>query len=312
MTLPPFQPRYTGLASFMRMPLWQPGEAADIAMVGVPFDGGVTNRPGARHGPREVRNHSSLIRRFSQATGHNPFEAARVVDGGDVPIERPYNLLDAHGDIEAAFHRWREAGLRTLAVGGDHSVSLPILRAVARDRGPLGLVHIDAHCDTGDDYAGSRFHHGSPFRRAAEEGLIDPKRTVQIGIRGSLTVPDQWQFSYDSGMRVMPIEEVYRLGLDATLAEARQVVGDRPCYVTFDIDSVDPAYAPGTGTPEVGGLTALEALLLVRGLSGLDVVSADVVEVAPAYDPTNNTAFLAANVMFELLCVMTGQPLPGS
>ncbi len=310
MSLPPFLPRYMGLATFMRMPLWQPDEAANIAMVGVPFDGGVTNRPGARHGPREVRNSSSLIRRFSQATGHNPFEATRVVDAGDVHIERPYNLLDAHEDIETAFHGWRETGLRMLAVGGDHSISLPILRAAAKDRGPLALVHIDAHCDTGDDYAGSRFHHGAPFRRAAEEGLIDPKRTVQIGIRGSITEKDHWQFSYDSGMRVMMIEEVYRLGIAATIAEARRIAGDGPCYVTFDIDSVDPAFAPGTGTPEVGGLTSLEALLLVRGLSGLDVVGADVVEVAPAYDPTNNTAFLAANIMFELLCVMTGQKLP--
>ncbi len=304
---PPFLPRYMGIPTIMRMSVWQPGEAADIAMVGVPFDGGVTNRPGARHGPREVRNHSSLIRRFSQATGHNPFEAARIVDAGDVHIERPYNLTDAHGDIEAAFHAWRAAGLKTLAVGGDHSVSLPILRAVAKGRAPLGLVHIDAHCDTGDDYAGSRFHHGAPFSRAVEEGLIDPKRTVQIGIRSTLSDLDQWKFSRTSGMRVMMIEEVYKRGIAGAIAEARRVVGDKPCYITFDIDSVDPAFAPGTGTPEVGGLTSLEALLLVRGLSGLNVVSADLVEVAPAYDPTNNTAFLAANILFELLCVMTGQ-----
>lgn len=305
MTNPPFLPRYMGQATFMRMPLWSPDEPADIAMVGVPFDGGVTNRPGARHGPREVRNQSSLIRRVNQATGANPFEAARIVDGGDTIIDRPYNLEEAHADIETAFHTWKDAGLRTLAVGGDHSVSLPILRAIAKNQAPLAMVHIDAHCDTGDDYAGSRFHHGAPFRRAAEEGLIDPKRTVQIGIRGSITAADHWQFSHDSGMRVMMIEEVYKLGVEATIAEARRVVGDGPCYVTFDIDSVDPAFAPGTGTPEVGGLTSLEALLLVRGLTGLNVIGADVVEVAPAYDPTNNTAFIAANVMFELLCVMT-------
>jgi len=311
MSQPPFLPRYLGHATFMRMPVWQPGEAADIAMVGVPFDGGVTNRPGARHGPREVRNSSSLIRRVSQATGHNPFAAARIVDAGDVHIERPYNLSDAHADIESAFHGWRDAGLCTLAVGGDHSVSLPILRAVARDRAPLGLVHIDAHCDTGDENGGSRFHHGAPFRRAVEEGLIDPNRTVQIGIRSTLSEPGQWQFSFDSGMRVIPIEEVYRNGLDAAIAVARRVAGDGPCYVSFDIDSVDPAFAPGTGTPEIGGLTSLEALLLVRGLSGLNVAGADVVEVAPAYDPTNNTAFLAANIMFELLCLMTGQRPPG-
>ena len=310
MTNPPFLPRYMGQATFMRMPLWTPGEAADIAMVGVPFDGGVTNRPGARHGPREVRNQSSLIRRVNQATGANPFEAARIVDAGDTIIDRPYNLEEAHADIETAFRTWTDAGLRTLAVGGDHSVSLPILRAIARDQAPLALVHIDAHSDTGDDYAGSRFHHGAPFRRAAEEGLIDPKRTVQIGIRGSITAADHWQFSHDSGMRVMMIEEVYKLGVEATIAEARRVVGDGPCYVTFDIDSIDPAFAPGTGTPEVGGLTSLEALLLVRGLTGLNVVAADVVEVAPAYDPTSNTAFIAANVMFELLCVMTANSAP--
>lgn len=305
MPLPPFLPRFMGHATFMRMPVWQPGEPADIAMVGVPFDGGVTNRPGARHGPREVRNQSSLIRRVHQATGWNPFEAARIVDAGDVIVEHPYHLEDAHGDIETSCRAWREAGLKLLAVGGDHSISLPILRALAKDGPPLAMIHIDAHCDTGHERHGSRFHHGAPFSRAVEEGLIDPKRTVQIGIRGSMGEQNDWQFSYDSGMRVMRIEEVYDLGIKQTIAEARRIVGDGPCYFTFDIDSVDPAFAPGTGTPEIGGLSSLEALLLIRGFAGMEIAGADVVEVAPAYDPTNNTAFLAANVIFELLCLMT-------
>ena len=211
-------PRYTGIPTFMRLPHQGPGEHADIAIVGVPYDGGVTNRPGARHGPREVRNMSSLIRKVNQTTGAAPFDAASIIDGGDVPFERVYNLDDAHADIEAWFRQWRAAGTRVLAVGGDHSISLPILRALAGGGPPLGLVHIDAHCDTGDANLGSRFHHGAPFSRAAEEGLIDPKRTAQVGIRGTASGHDYWQFSYDSGMRVVKIEEVYNLGIAGTIA----------------------------------------------------------------------------------------------
>ncbi len=299
-------PRYMGIPTFMRLPLYEPGMKADIAMVGVPYDGGVTNRPGARHGPREVRNQSSLIRKVNQATGAAPFAAAAIVDGGDVPFEHIYNLEDAHADIERAFRGWKAAGIRVVGVGGDHSMSLPILRALADNGQPLALVHIDAHCDTGDANMGSRFHHGAPFSRAVEEGLIDPKRTVQVGIRGTTASHDYWQFSYDSGMRVMLIEEVYELGIKATIAEMRRVAGDGPCYLTFDIDSIDPAFAPGTGTPEVGGLTSLEALMLVRGLCGLNIAGADLVEVSPPFDQTGNTAHLAANLLFEILCVMTG------
>jgi guanidinopropionase len=249
---------------------------------------------------------SSFIRKVNQATGAAPFDSATIIDGGDVPFERVYNLDDAHADIESWFRQWRTAGTRVLAVGGDHSISLPILRALADGGPPLGLVHIDAHCDTGDDNLGSRFHHGAPFSRAAEEGLIDPKRTVQVGIRGTASGHDYWQYSYDSGMRVMKIEEVYNLGITATITEIRRVIGEGPCYLTFDIDSIDPAFASGTGTPEVGGLTSLEALMLVRGLVGLDIAGADLVEVAPPFDQTGNTAHLAANILFEQLCVMTG------
>jgi guanidinopropionase len=302
---PQLQPRYTGIPTFMRRPLFDGASGADIVLLGVPFDGGVTNRPGARHGPREVRNQSSLIRRYHQATGAAPFATARIVDGGDVIVARPFDLLAAHADIQAEFQAWKDRGVATLAVGGDHSITLPILRGLVEPGRPLGLVHIDAHCDTGDDYLGSRFHHGAPFRRAVEEGLIDPYRTIQIGIRGTLTTPDQWQFSHDSGMRVVPIEEVYRRGLDAVIAAAHTVVGAGPCYLSFDIDSIDPAFAPGTGTPESGGLSALEGLLLARGAVGLNIVGADLVEVAPPFDPTGNTAHLAANILFEILCAMT-------
>jgi len=190
-----------------------------------------------------------------------------------------------------------------LAVGGDHSVTLPVFRAIAKDR-PVGMIHIDAHCDTGDDYMGSKFHHGAPFSRAVEEGLLDPKRTVQIGIRGSVNDLDLWKFSHESGMRVIYMDEFHRLGIDRTLQEARSIVGDGPVYISFDIDSLDPAFAPGTGTPEIGGLTSLEAQLLIRGCSGLNIIGADMVEVAPSFDPSGSTAMVGANILFELLCVM--------
>jgi guanidinopropionase len=196
-----------------------------------------------------------------------------------------------------------------LSVGGDHSISLPILRAIAKN-GPLGLVHVDAHCDTGDDYLGSHFHHGAPFRRAVEEGLIDPKRTFQIGIRGSLNNADMWQFSYDHGMRVVPIEEFHDKGWRWAADEGRRIVGDGPAYVSFDIDSLDPAYVPGTGTPEPGGLTTLEAQRLIRELGGLDLVGADLVEVSPSFDTGAITSMTAATILFELLCVLA-QTLAG-
>ena len=188
-----------------------------------------------------------------------------------------------------------------LAVGGDHSITLPVLRALARER-PVGLVQIDAHCDTGDDYLGSRFHHGAPFRRAVEEGLLDPARTIQIGIRGPLNDLDLWSFSHESGMRVIYMDELYRMGIEAAVVEARRIATG-PVYGSFDTDALDPAFAPGTGTPEVGGLTTLEAQLLLRGLRGLDIMGGDVVEVSPPFDPSGTTALVAANLLFELMCV---------
>ena len=300
---PRLRPRYAGVATFFRAPVSETGENVDIGVVGVPFDGGVTNRSGARHGPRAVREASTLARRYNQATGIGPFDLARVADLGDAWIEQPYELTGALGEIEAFFRNVRNAGVTPLAVGGDHSISLPILRALKREA-PLGLVHIDAHCDTGDDYLGSRFHHGAPFRRAVEEGLIDPKRAIQIGIRGSLNQLDMWEFSRASGMRVVAIEEFADLGWREVARQARALIGDRPAYLSFDIDGLDPVYAPGTGTPEPGGITMIEAQRLLRELGGLDFVGADVVEVSPPFDPSGVTALNAASILFEILCLL--------
>lgn len=296
------RPRYVGIPTFFRAPWKEDLKDVDIGIIGVPFDGGVTNRPGSRHGPREVRNQSSLVRKKNQATGIAPYELCRVADIGDAFVPEPFELTASHKAIQDTFDRVVEKNILPLAVGGDHSISLPIFRALAKD-GPIGMVHIDAHCDTGDDYMGSKFHHGAPFSRAVEEGLLDPKRTVQIGIRGSVNDLDLWKFSHDSGMRVIYMEEFYRLGIDKTLQEAKRVVGDGPVYISFDIDSLDPAFAPGTGTPEIGGLTSLEAQLLIRGCSGLHIVGADMVEVAPSFDQSGSTAMVGANILFELLCV---------
>ena len=304
---PQQRPRYTGIPTFFRLPHQPVADGLDVAVVGVPFDGGVTNRPGARHGPREVRNQSSLIRRINQATGVAPFDRLRVADLGDAWVERPYSLESAHQEIEAAFMPIHRAGVRPLSIGGDHSVTLPILRAIARD-GPLGLVHVDAHCDTGGEYLGSRYHHGTPFSRAVEEGLLDPKRAIQIGIRGTVNDPDIWRFSHDSGMRVVSIEEVAERGIAAIGDEARSLMGDGPVYLSFDIDALDPAFAPGTGTPEVGGMTSLEATLLLRRLAGLRIAAADLVEVAPPFDPSGVTALTGAHLAFEILCLMADGP----
>ena len=279
-------------------------EGLDIALVGIPFDGGVTNRTGARHGPREIRNQSSLMRMINQATGINPYELCSIADVGDAWVQKPFELTGALQEIEDFFQMVHQSGTVPVSAGGDHSVTLPIFRAIAKDR-PLGMVHFDAHCDTGDDYLGSKFHHGAPFRRAVEEGLLDPQRTIQIGIRGPLNDPDVWKFSEDSGMRVVSIEEFYDSGWRAVMAEARKVVGEGPTYISFDVDGLDPVYAPGTGTPEVGGFTTHEAQQMIRSLRGLQLYGGDVVEVAPPFDPSGTTALVGASIMFEILCVVS-------
>jgi agmatinase len=271
----------------------------DVALVGVPMDLGVTNRAGSRLGPRAVRG-IERIGPYNHVLRMTPMADLRVADIGDVPMRSRFSLEDCHADIEGFFTKVVGAGVIPLAVGGDHSISRAILAAVGRDR-PVGMVHIDAHCDTGGSFEGSKFHHGGPFRQAVLEGTLDPERTIQIGIRGGADY--LWEFSYASGMTVIHAEEVPQLGLPAIIAKARAVVGDGPTYVSFDIDSVDPGFAPGTGTPEVGGLQPREVLELLRGLAGIDFVGGDVVEVAPQYDATSNTAQCAAQVLFELLCL---------
>lgn len=295
-----FAPRYTEIATFMRTPLAERLEDVDIALVGVPYDGALTNRPGARHGPREVRNQSSLMRAVNHATRINPYDLVRVADVGDVPFHSIFDIEAAHRDIANFFGMLVAADVMPLACGGDHSISLPILRALAKE--PVALLHIDAHTDTSDSFQGSKFYHGAPFRRAHEEGLIDPKKTLQIGIHGTQNTSESWDYPDTAGMRVMFIEEVMERGIPAIVAEARKIVGDTPVYMTFDIDSLDPVYAPGTGTPEIGGLTTSQALELIRGFRGLNYVGADMVEVSPPFDVGSLTALTGATVMYEILC----------
>ena len=296
-------PRFTEIPTFMRAPLAESLDGLDVALVGVPFDGGVTNRTGARHGPREIRNMSSLMRPVHHVTRVDPYELCTVADVGDVHFSTLFDAAKAIGDIENFFSKLHEAGVTPLSAGGDHAITYPIFRAIARDR-PVGMVHIDAHTDTWDETFGARFHHGSPFRLATEEGLLDPKRTIQIGIRGAQFSTEPWDYSLEKGMRVVFMEEFARTGVDAIIEEARTVVGGGPTYISFDVDGLDPVYAPGTGTPEIGGLTTLEAQTLLRGLRGLDIVGGDVVEVSPPFDPSGNTALVAATMMYEILCLM--------
>jgi guanidinopropionase len=297
-------PRYTGIATFMRTPLVRDPSALDIALIGVPFDGGAENRSGQRHGPREIRNMSGMMRPVHHVTRINPYERCRVADMGDVPMLNAFNLEATLADITQFFRKVHTAGVIPLSAGGDHSISLPILRAIAAER-PVGMVQIDAHTDTCNEELGAKYTHGTHFRRAVEEGLLDPKRTVQIGIRGAQSSEEGWTFSLESGMRVIFIEEFAKLGVAAVIAEARRVVGDGLTYVSFDVDSLDPAFAPGTGTPEVGGMTTIEARMLLRGLGGLDLVGGDVVEVSPPFDPSGNTALVGATMMYEILCLLS-------
>jgi agmatinase len=272
-----------------------------VALIGVPMDLGVTNRAGARLGPRAVRA-IERIGPYEHVLRMTPMADAKVADIGDVPFRSRFSLESCHADIEDFFRRVVSAGVLPLAVGGDHSITRAILAAVGMER-PVGMIHIDAHCDTGGIYENSKFHHGGPFRQAVLEGTLDPERVIQIGIRGGAEY--LWEFSYVSGMTVIHAEEVPRMGVAAVVEKARAVIGDGPTYVSFDIDSLDPGFAPGTGTPEVGGLQPREVLEILRGLVGINIIGGDVVEVAPQYDATSNTAQAGAQVLFELLCLAT-------
>jgi agmatinase len=288
----------------MRLPHSTDLAGVDVALLGVPFDSGTSYRPGARLGPREIRAQSSLIRPYSHFQRVAPFDRLTVVDAGDVDAS-PVSLELAHAAIETHVAAVLSAGALPLVVGGDHSISLPIVRALARRHGPVGLVHFDSHIDTWDEDFGSMLFHGSSFYYAVAEGLVDPQRFIQVGIRGPMYGPDDFAFQRERGITVLDIDEVLQSGVDAVSTRIRSVVGDGAVYVTFDIDVVDPAFAPGTGTPEVGGLTSHQAQQLVRGLAGLSIVGGDIVEVAPPFDgPGQITSLLAANLLFELLCVV--------
>jgi agmatinase len=296
-------PRFAQPATFMRLPYVEDPRGVDIAIVGVPYDGGTSYRPGARLAPREIRAQSSLIRPYSYFQKIAPFDRVNVADAGDVDAP-PVSIEKCYEAVTARIGQLADAGARPIVIGGDHSISLPVLRALARRHGPLALVQIDAHIDTWDEYFGGKYFHGTPFRRAIEEGLVDGRRFVQVGIRGPMYGEDDFDFHRAHGITMIDIEQVRARGLEWTIERIREIATG-PAYLTFDIDAVDPAFAPGTGTPEVGGLTSHEAQRLVRGLAGLSLTGGDIVEVAPPFDgPGQITALLAANLMFELVCVL--------
>ena len=302
-------PRFAGVPSFMRLPYLPPdhprlGEV-EMGLVGVPWDAGTTNRPGPRHGPRQLRDYSTMIRRINAATGVDPFATVACADLGDVG-GNPADLQDAMARIEAAYRDIAGRGITPMTAGGDHLVSLPVLRALGAER-PLGMIHFDAHTDLFESYFGGfRYTHGTPFRRAIEEGLLDPRRVIQIGIRGTAYDGADIEWGRAQGVTIITVDEYFARGAADVMAEAHRVLGDAPAYCSFDIDFIDPAYAPGTGTPEIGGPTSYQAQELVRGMAGLNLVGADLVEVSPPFDPSGGTAWLGVSIMFEIMCVLAG------
>ncbi len=298
-------PRFGGIATFFRLPHVAVDDAKDIdiGIVGVPWDGGTTNRPGPRHAPRQMRDQSSMVRRMHQTSQVIPYDLANVADLGDCSVN-PASVDDSLKRVEAHFRKLVDMGIRPLTAGGDHLTSLPVLRAVGASK-PVGMIHFDAHTDLYDGYFGGfKYTHGTPFRRAIEEGVLDPKRTIQIGLRGSMYDLDDFEYGEKMGVRLVRIEEAMEKGPKAIMAEARKIVGDGETYVSFDIDMLDPVYAPGTGTPEIGGFTTFQAQQMLRELRGLNIVGADVVEVSPPFDASGLTAYAGAVMMFEILCSM--------
>jgi guanidinobutyrase len=298
-------PRFGGIATMMRLPTVPTTAGLDACFVGVPFDLGTSNRNGARLGPRQIRTESVLLRPYNMATRAAPFDSLQVADIGDVAVN-PFNIQRAIADIENAYDAIIATGCRPISLGGDHTIALPILRAMHRRYGKVGVVHVDAHADVNDTMYGEKIAHGTPFRRAVEEGLLDCDRVVQIGLRGTGYHADDFDWCREQGFRVVQAEECWHHSLTPLMEEVRARVGNGPVYLSFDIDGLDPSFAPGTGTPEIGGLTVPQGLEIIRGLRGLDLIGADLVEVSPPYDPQGTTALLAANLAFEMLCVLPG------
>lgn len=297
-------PRYSGHATFARLPRVADVRRWDVGILGIPFDSGTSYRPGARFGPSAVRSASRLLRPYNPELDASPFASQQVVDLGDVDCT-PYDIAEAIVQIEAAAREASAAGGSLVAIGGDHTVALPLLRAVSDRVGQVALIHFDAHLDTFDTYMNAAYTHGTPFRRAAEEGRFVANRSVHVGIRGSLYEPADIDRDAELGLSIVTSPDVERLGVDAVVAALRERVGGLPVYVSIDVDVADPAFAPGTGTPEAGGLSSRELLMILRGLCGLPIVGADVVEIAPAYDHAETTATLASNLVFELVTMMS-------
>ena len=298
-------PRFGGIASMMRLPLASSSQGLDAAFIGIPLDIGTSHRPGARFGPRQIRAESCLLRPYNMATGAAPFDTLQVADLGDVPINT-YSLPKSLGIITEFYEEMLSANCIPLTLGGDHTIALPILRAMAAKHGPVALVHVDAHADINDDMFGEPIAHGTPFRRAVEEGLLQTNKVWQIGLRGTGYSAEDFDWPRQQGFTVVQAHEVWYQSLAPLMARVREAIGDTPCYLSFDIDGIDPAFAGGTGTPEIGGLTVPQALEIIRGCRGLNLVGADLVEVSPPYDPNGNTALLGANLLFEMLCVLPG------
>ncbi len=298
-------PRFGGIASMMRLPVATSPVGLNAAFIGVPLDIGTSHRPGTRFGPREIRSESSLIRPYNMATGAAPFDTLQVADLGDVPINT-YSLDKSLPIITVFYQTVLQAGCIPLTLGGDHTIALPILRAMAERHGPVALVHVDAHADVNPEMFGERIAHGTPFRRAVEENLLDCHKVFQIGLRGSGYASDDFDWPRQQGFTLVPAHEVWYQSLVPLMVRVRDTIGNTPCYLSFDIDGIDPAYAGGTGTPEIGGLSVPQALEIIRGCHGLNLVGADLVEVSPPYDASGNTALLGANLLFEMLCVLPG------
>jgi len=299
-------PRFAGPGTMFRLPSQQGAEGLDIAIVGVPLDIGTSLRPGARFGPREIRAESVMTRPYGMHTRAAPFDSFQIADVGDVALNT-FNLMDSVKIIEEHYHGLLKHDVKTVTLGGDHTIALPILRAVAKKHGPVALVHVDAHADTNDHMFGEPIAHGTIFRRAIEEGLVDGNKMVQIGLRTTGYSADDFDWAREQGARVVTAEDCWYKSLGPLMAEIRQQIGsETPVYLSFDIDGIDPAFAPGTGTPEPGGLTNTQAIEIIRGCHGLNLVGCDLVEVSPQYDTSGNTALLAANLVFEMLCSMPG------